>query len=193
MKSALAAVLLLATACSSGRATGVGPDAAGLCTDDDQCPAGQTCQGGLCKPPVDAGQPADAMLAPPEIVVSPLTLDFGNALLGVDTALPVEITNAGQSPLHVTSITVFESDSMLEYTATPSGAMPIIIASGMSQIVTVTLRPADAEIDVGELRIASDDADEPQVVVNLVSDLKGTPDVNAAPPAVDYGVVSYGT
>src|SRR5688572_12701350 len=111
MKSGLTVVLVVlsATACSSGRDTGINVDAAGFCADDDQCPAGQTCQGGVCKPPIDAGDPADAMLDPPEIVVSPLSLDFGNALLGVDTTLMVEVTNAGQSDLHVTSVTIFES------------------------------------------------------------------------------------
>jgi hypothetical protein len=190
LRGGLWAVLIVA-GCSSAREGG-GLDATIFCQEDEQCPIGQVCRGGVCSSPLD-GSTADARLDPPEIVVTPLMLDFGNALLGVDTTLTVEVANIGELDLQVTNLTVFESDGLAEFSASPSGSVSITIAGGSSELVAVTLRPEDAEIDVGELRIASNDQDEPQVVVTLISDLKGTPDLDVNPETVDYGLVSWGT
>ncbi len=188
----MTALALAAPACG-GSGTGELPDGSGLCVDDDECPAGMVCLGGFCQEPVDASEPADAPLAPAEIVVTPLTLDFGNPLLGVDTTLTVEIANIGESDLHVSSLTIIETDAQAEYTADPSGAVSMVVAPGESKMVDVTLHAVDGEEDVGELRIGSDDEDEPVVSVSLLSELKGTPDLTATPPAIDYGTVSWGT
>src|SRR5690349_13147217 len=125
----LAALVLSATSCGGGGIP-AGPDGSTVCSDDDECPAGMVCLGGFCSEPLDASQPPDAPLAPPEIVVTPLTLDFGNPLLGVDTTLPIEIANIGETDLHVTSLTIVESDGLAEYTADPSGSVAIVVPPG---------------------------------------------------------------
>src|SRR5262245_22530665 len=185
-------VAVFLSSCGGSGLDGVA-DAARTCTDDDQCPAGQVCRGGFCGEPLDASEQFDANAGPAEILVTPLTLDFGNPLLGVDSTLPVEIANIGQSDLHISSLTITESDSVPEYTASPSGAVSITIGSGTSTLVDVTLHAIDDEADLGELRIGSDDVDEPVVVAGLTSELKGTPDVTATPATIDYGTVSWGT
>ncbi len=188
----LATLVLTAQAACGGSGVAGGPDAALFCGDDDECPAGQVCRQGVCAVPADASEPFDAP-GSPEIVVTPLTLDFGNPLLGVDSTLSLEIINIGDGPLQVSSITIVEVDALAEYHADPEGSVNLVIDPAGSVVVDVTLHAEDAEEDLGELRIGCNDADEPTVPVALVSELKGKPDFNAVPGEVDFGTVSWGT
>ena len=189
--TALAALLVLScvTACG-GTDPGNVLDGAIPCSDDSECPVGQLCAGGFCTTPGDGGAAIDAS-RPADIVVTPTTLDFGSPLLDADTTLPLEISNLGGTPLQVTRIEIFEGDDAPEYSATPIGEVMLTIAPGETIMVAVTLHAIDAEDDIATLHIASDDADEPQVVVNLVSELKGMPDLGFAPPAIDFGIVAF--
>ena len=170
-------------ACGS---TSVAPDG-GLCTSDDECPAGEYCRGGLCGEPVDAAESGA-----PEIEVAPLTLDFGNAPLGESVVHELAIANVGDAPLTVSRIELIEADSLVEYTAEPSGPITWVVEPAEVVRVRVMLVQQDGEIDRGELRVSSDDADEPFVPVLLLSDLKGTPVLEVTPGELDFGVVPWG-
>ncbi len=182
----LAALLLVLGLAACGGAAA--PPVEGACDDDEDCEAGMSCQGGLCATAEDAG----TLLSSQEIDVAPTTLDFGSAQLGVQVTQVATVTNVGDSPLHVTRIEVVEADSLAEYSSAPGGAVSLELAPGDSVDVAVTLVQRDGEIDRGELRIASDDADEPVFAVALVSDLKGTPRAGVAPAELDFGVVPWG-
>ncbi|MSP17222.1 MAG: hypothetical protein EXR73_11555, partial [Myxococcales bacterium] len=189
---ALALTVSLLVGSCGGTSVDAVIDAAASCLDDVECPIGTACVGGFCATPIDAGgPPSDGADALPEVVVSPTTLEFGSASLGVEVELSVEITNAGGGTLHVTRLEVLETDELDEYSIVPAGDVAIDLASGESAIVNVFLVQADGEEDFAELRIATSDADEPLVVVALVSELKGVPDLLVEPDTIDFGTVPW--
>ena len=179
-----ALVIALLAACGGAAPPPVGD----ACETDDDCPSGEVCSGGACSAPRDAGEPLGA----PEIDVSPDTLDFGSPQLGVQVTQELTVMNRGDGELTLSRVQVIEDDSLSEYTAAPSGLVTIGIAPGESLRISVTLTQQDAEVDRGELRLSTDDADEPIVPVTLVSELKGTPRLSARPAVVDFGVVTFG-
>ena len=186
--SLVGALLTLAfalAACGGSETGGIGTP----CDGDEDCPVGELCQGGMCAAPVDAG---DEPPLTPEIAVAPTALDFGSAPLGTVVALTVTVTNAGAGPLAITRIELLESDSLAEFTAAPAGDVALSLGAGESVELTVMLTQRDGEVDRGELRLASNDADEPVVVVALESDLKGQPELEVTPAELDFGVVPWG-
>ncbi|MSP17476.1 MAG: choice-of-anchor D domain-containing protein [Myxococcales bacterium] len=181
---ALLSLLLALPACDGA----VPPPIGDSCVTDDECPAGEACTGGTCSSPVDAGTPFGAG----EIQVAPATLDFGSAPLGSQVSHELIITNVGVGPLTISRLEVLEADALAEYVASPSGLVTLELAPSESTRVTVTLTQADDEIDRGELRISSNDDDEPIVPITLLSELKGTPRVTTTPDELDFGVVAWG-
>ncbi|MSP15958.1 MAG: choice-of-anchor D domain-containing protein, partial [Myxococcales bacterium] len=182
--SLVAAFVALATACG-GEAP---PPIGNACDTDDECPAGLVCSGGSCAAPRDAGAPLGA----PEIEIFPTTLDFGSPQLGVAAVQQLTVRNLGDATLTLTRIEVVEADSLDEFSAAPTGLVSIAIAPGESLVISATLVQQDAELDRGELRLSSDDADEPILPVTLLAELKGTPVVVAEPDVVAFGVVTWG-
>ena len=95
--------------------------------------------------------------------------------------------------LRLLLVEVQEPGALTEYTASPSGTVALELQPGATTTVRVTLRPEDDEVDLGSLRIVSDDPDEAVVVVPLLSSFKGTPILAVVPAALDFGVVPWGT
>lgn len=174
-------------ACSDGSAAP--DDASSVCVVDEECAAGRVCLGGACVVPVDAGGEPPV---PAELVVTPAALDFGSPAIGVAVELLVTLKNVGGSSLSVTSVEVIETDALPEYTADPTGAVALELAPGAESRVRVTLSPADAEADVAVLRIVSTDPATPIRDVMLTSENKGSPVLNVAPAAIDFGVLVWG-
>jgi hypothetical protein len=145
----------------------------GHCTDDLDCPAGWVCVGTCCQPQADAGG-LDGSTDPPQIAVDPQLLSFAFAPLGVDVTLPVTVSNLGGSDLEITAIVVTEPDSLQEFSADLEGTHtpPLVVAPGATLTIAVTLRQQDAEIDVAQLVILSNDPDDPSVTVDLLLDCK---------------------
>lgn len=125
------------------------------------------------------------MLAP-EIDVFPTSLDYGQIETGTTRDLTVTITNVGTADLIV-------SDLM---TTNPvftilSPAVPLPIAPGSSEVVTIRFSPLVDGIAAGQLNIFSNDADESVVSVPLVG-VGFTPEVPHPCPdfpaeGVDFG------
>lgn len=101
----------------------------------------------------------------PEIDVTPLSLSFGDVVVGGSFTLSVTVRNVGTADLSVSSIgiAVGSSPAFLR-TAGPSSAT---VAPGQSVVASVTYTPPGEGVDQGSLVIASNDADEAQVVVGL--------------------------
>ena len=173
-------------ACSS---TPMGDDAPTLCQSDDDCAAGTYCTGGLCTAPVDGGVDASGT---PDLAVAPGELDFGSPAIGVRLVLELTLRNVGSAPLIISRLEVIESDTLVEYSTEPAGEVDLELAPGTEATVAVTLVPEDAEADVAELRVHSNDPDAPLVAVPLTSEVKGAPALTVTPDAVDFGVIDWG-
>jgi len=114
-----------------------------------------------------------------EIEVTPLEIDFGIIDEGTSPRRNIEIANIGGDPLNISSL-VWTSTSV-DMGLVPGEFTGGILAPGTSTVVHVTYSPTDLGADSGLLTIASDDEDEPSVVVRVRG--RG----NLAPRAIAWG------
>lgn len=90
----------------------------------------------------------------PSIAVTPLTLNFGDTVVGKTSApQAVMVSNNGTADL---SLTAIASDSP-QFAFTSAAAAPIVLSPGGSQILNVTFSPDMPGAASGLLTIASDD------------------------------------
>ena len=207
---ALGVAVLVLSACGGGGAPGAqdgGGDRLQSCTIDEECPLGQVCSLGYC---VSAG--ADAAVdqaGPARMSVTPQLLDFGNPYLGGEYQRSFTIANVGGATLNITGLNLIEDRTVGAFTMTALDT-PTALAPGEDRTLVVTLRPNDASIPTGSVKVHSDDPDNAtrDVTIDLVSHSKGSAAlgvcaINPSPPpdcvvsgdgnpVVDYGVVPYG-
>ncbi|MBI5478167.1 MAG: choice-of-anchor D domain-containing protein [Deltaproteobacteria bacterium] len=201
----------LATVMACGGATVTSPTDSGLqpCQDDQDCSRGYTCTGGFCQAttPVDAGPDTPQT---PKMLVSPTLLDFGNAYVGGEFTKSFTIGNVGGATLTVTALNLVEDRTVGAFIV-QSKPVPFTVDVAGSETVTVVLRPNDANLPTGSIKVHSDDPDPTSgsATVDLVSRSKGSPDlgicsINPTPPPdcqesspgnaiIDYGTVEYGS
>ena len=97
-------------------------------------------------------------------------LDFGAQQLNVAVVRTITIWNNGcHTDLRVTSVLVVENDTLTEFSVPQPNAFMATLAPGESVDVPVTLLAQDAELDVANLEIMSNDPDEPVLRVLLTS------------------------
>jgi len=122
----------------------------------------------------------------PDIRVLPLSLAFGDVEVGDFLDKKIQIHNDGDATLQISSITSNNDNfEILDDPDVPSG--------GMIQ-VTVRFTPESVGTKFGLITIASDDPDEPSVLVSVAG--KGIhipqPDIYVAPLNVSFGEVEPG-
>lgn len=134
----------------------------------------------------DPGVPA------PEITVAPTNLDYGDVEINTSSDLTVAVTNDGTADLNVSSLTSTNGTFTVE-----SPTAPVTITAGNSEVVTVRFSPTAVGAQSGDLEIASDDADEPLVIVSLdgngVEPPPNEPDISVSPTSLDFGTITTGT
>lgn len=128
----------------------------------------------------------------PDINVTPGTLAFGTVNVGQSADLTLTIQNTGTASLNVPALNF----SSARYTA-PVVTLPLNIAAGASQQITVRFTPTAAGAANGTLNVISSDPDETSVAVNLTGTGQmtggGTPDINITPQfGLDFGDVAVG-
>jgi hypothetical protein len=186
--------------CAKNSAGGGGePDAEVGCESKEDCPPGYDCVGDTCVPEQDGST------LEPDIEVAPVTVDLGSPAVGEPSAATVTVTNVGEGDLVIDSISLEEDDTFEELTATPTGNLGETVGPGESLTIDVELVNLDAEADTGRLTIASNDPDEPTVIVEITSQLEGDEQLGTCvmeggslfdqcatnPEIIDYGEVAY--
>jgi hypothetical protein len=102
----------------------------------------------------------------PDIDVTPLTIDFGDAAVGaVGVVEFFDIENVGQADLTLGTITQQGSPAFVLVNDDPSGD---VVAPGSSATMILQYQPVQDAGDNGTFTIPSDDPDEPEVVVTLI-------------------------
>ena len=94
------------------------------------------------------------------LVLAPASLDFGSAVVGVSSTLPVQVTNTGAAPIVFTSITASGDFAAGGSCPAPGGAL----ASGASCTVQVTFTPTAVGTRPGTLSIATSASTLPRTV-----------------------------
>jgi len=157
------------------------------CEDDNECGPGEVCRGNQCVLEGDGGL-LDSSVDEPDIVLSDDTLDFESPLIGAEVILPLTIQNVGTADLDISLIEIIETGgpaSVQEFHTSDEGQVSITIPPNGEHLLNVSLLSVDDELDLGELRIHSNDPDENPVTVDLVSEHKGVADIEAC--ATDEG------
>ncbi len=111
--------------------------------------------GGIINPPTE-----------PDISVSPMSVDFGQVLLGNTADQIVTITNSGAQTLTVSSL----ASSNGVFTIVSPGTPVDVLPNGGSEAVTVRFTPTVEAVENGGLDITSNDPDEGVVTVSLTGE-----------------------
>ena len=201
-------VAALVSSCGPSSAPGT-IDGGRTCTEDNDCPAGQNCSGGLCLQTTPLDGSLDA-LGPPVIDVSPTVLIYGNPYIGGEYVQSFAIRNLGETTLTVQQLDLVNTPLSEFSLNAPPTPFTVIADPQQPVTVTVTLVPVDNGIPSGAVHVVSDDPARLDTLVQLSATVKDDAllsvcvlegqtiadgcTVNAADqtPLVDLGNIAYG-
>jgi hypothetical protein len=126
---------------------------------------------------------------PPDISVSPASLDFGDVLLNQSKTLTLTISNSGGSDLQITNIQI--TGAGFSFKTQPQ--VPVTIQPGGNPVsIEVLFIPVNAQDYTGQITITSNDPDSPTTI-----QLKGrgisAPNIEVTPASLDFGKVQINT
>ncbi len=148
---------------------------------------------------------APEVVQAPEIVVSPLTLDFGAVLVGSTGVLQFTVQNTGtaaltgsiSTPLGYTVSQVIAKgvSSAPERSAVPSGksapaletqrnTLTLSVPAGQSVVYNLSFAPTLAQAYPGNVTISSNDADEPTVNIAITGSGYTDPSISVNPTSL---------
>lgn len=127
----------------------------------------------------------------PDIQVSPPSINFGQVALGTSYARGVLVANAGRAALHISGEALTDGAA----TGFSFGTNGETILPGDSAVIDVHFAPTAAGVVTNRLRIGSDDADSPEVFVDLRGEglALGPCHYTAAPAQLSFGLVPVET
>ncbi len=126
--------------------------------------------------------------AAPQISVPPL-LDVGSSKVGVQTFGTLNITNSGNSPLQVTSVTISGTHAAKFGI---SGSTSLTIQPAQTQTVSVSYTPNAEQRDTAQLTVTSNDELNPTKIIPLYG--RGVrPKMAVSPDTIDFGDIRIGT
>lgn len=100
----------------------------------------------------------------PDIEVTPTMLDFGAVAIGQTAQRTLTVSNSGNAPLIITSLTL---DHPAFSIIAPS--VPLTITAGNSQSISIACRPPTSGPQTGLLSISSNDPDEATITLALMA------------------------
>lgn len=132
----------------------------------------------------------------PEIVISSPSVNFGDVELGDVLTRSLTISNTGNAPLLMTSISLGGAD-VIEFSALNGtcGLLSITLAAGDSCTIGLTFHPSVLGVLTTTLSIVSNDLDE---LLNLI-DLSGigiaipAPEIEVSSTNLNFGTVNVGS
>jgi uncharacterized protein (TIGR03437 family) len=114
-------------------------------------------------------------------------LDFANVSTGQSKDLVLIVRNTGQAALIVNPI-----PSTNPRFSVIAPALPVTMAPGTQQNITVRFAPVAAGPQAGALTLTSNAANSPNVSITLTGSGIGTPDIAVTPETLDFGSVAPG-
>ena len=139
------------------------------------------------RPTVDTAPPVQP---PGTLSSSPARLDFGGLELGEAANQTLVLSNPGEGALTLYDVAFSDDSQRIHWSL--QGELGGQLAAGAARSLEVGFHPlVVGRVDV-ELRIHSDDPDNPLQEVALVGEGLGTPDLSVEPSSVDFGQVDIG-
>jgi hypothetical protein len=165
-------ILVALAGCAGKSPGGTGDGGLRPCTEDWECEVGETCVAGHCAPTglTDGGQDAGG---PPQILVAPTVLTFGNPYVGGEYTQTFTLRNLGGSLLTVSRLDLVDNTPNHDFLVTgPPPPFTLVADPQQSTTITVTLRPTDNGIPSGVVHVISDDPAQLDVPVQLTATVK---------------------
>jgi len=126
---------------------------------------------------------------PPDISVSPASLDFGDVLLNQSKTLTLTISNSGGSDLQITNIQI--TGAGFSFKTQPQ--VPVTIQPGGNPVsIEVLFIPVNAQNYTGQITITSNDPDSP-TTIQLTGRGISAPNIEVTPASLDFGKVQINT
>jgi PKD repeat protein len=126
----------------------------------------------------------------PDIVVTPLSHDYGSVLVGQNEDTLVNIVNTGTEALNVSSTSLIGAD-VSEFGLTGGGTFSLV--PGGSKDLQVSFNPGSVGTKSATLRVSSNDPNEPAIDIALLGvGAVLEPDITVAPVSHDFGAVVVG-
>ena|GEM_PF-2066956 len=123
----------------------------------------------------------------PDIVVVPISKDYGSIHLGTSSTQTFTVSNIGTADLTVTEVSL--SGEHADQFSIDSGVVPFTIATGETHAVEVSFNPSAEGSKAATLWFESNDPDENPLDVALTGNCYGIPDIAVDPTSKDYGDV----
>lgn len=130
-------------------------------------------------------------VAQPKIVTNPANVAFGAVLVNSTTTWPLSVSNAGNAPLTISSMTDLGMNGVFGFLKKPP-VPPIVIAPGDSMVLFLTFTPPAAGAYTGELVFQTDDptAKMPKVPLDGAGVLPG---LSIEPGYIVFPLTTTGT
>ena len=208
--------------CKNGICTVIGGDEdPRTCSDDSECAEDEICESGLCikgeRPDggdggpdggdqVDGGDSVDGTDTSgpkPEIMLTgdvvmhqdaqgtTYEINFGNVTMGVPVDRNLTIRNMGDADLVINVVTMTD-DPQDEFNLIPGVPPELTIAPDDEQTIAVEYKAIDGLTDRASALIFSNDPDDGQLDVQLISEFKGDVAIAIDPATLDFGDVPIG-
>jgi Abnormal spindle-like microcephaly-assoc'd, ASPM-SPD-2-Hydin/Protein of unknown function (DUF1573) len=126
--------------------------------------------------------------ASPQLTVTPSSVSFGDVPTGATTTQTIRLTNSGDSPLTISSVSATGSGISV------SGiTMPLNVAAGQSANLTASLKPTSAGAASGAIKIASNATSSPEQVSWSATAQASVVTLTSSPATLSFGNVNVGT
>jgi len=198
-----------------------GDDGPQFCSSDTDCPEGEICEQGICEPgerpdggdggadatgdevPDGGDTEADSIVPQPQITLGgdvvihedqqgkTYEINYGSVTMGTPVERNLLIRNAGDADLEVTVITKSD-DPQDEFSMAPSVPPEIVLEPGQDEVLVVIYEAKDGLTDRAVVKVFSNDPDEGEIDINLVSEFKGEARIHLDPVALVFGAVPIG-
>jgi len=140
---------------------------------------------------MSASLPMTGMGISPVFTANPLSVDFGDVVLG-DSAAPqtITISNTGNSPLTISMFDVTGPD-LADFPIMNMPAVPVTLMPNGSLAFSVGFKPTTDGVEQAKINLATDDPNRTKAVI-AVDGYGRQPAVLATPPMLDFGSVIVG-
>lgn len=121
--------------------------------------------------------------------VSPTVVTFNDVPISTSAKKSVSVTNVGSASFQILDIAMVPDESAPDFSVDAMSALPIVLGASATHVFEVTFTPDGEGDDVGQVRIATDLASQPEAIVPVIGNVTG-PKLVAVPAIVNFGVVA---
>ena len=122
--------------------------------------------------------------------ISPTIVKFSDVPISTSATKQVSVTNVGSGPFQILDIAMNPDNSAPDFSVDPKSTLPILLAASATHIFDVKFTPDGEGDDIGQVRIGTDLAEQPEAFVPVTGNVTG-PKLVVVPAIVNFGVVAF--